>query len=187
MASGNVRRLLFMLGREIEELLGIVEELDIPSAWIGGGYIRNRVWNHLHGFTASQNDVDILYFDPSLSPAASEHFEILVQDGLAARYPEYEWSLTNQAWSHEYKDDAPYTDIFSAVTRFPETCTAVACQSAYPGIRTIAPHGLDDLFNLVIRPSPGFRRGERLHQMFLDRVYKRTWLETWPKLKVVTK
>ena len=181
----DVNRLLYILGEEIEELLRIVDALELPDAWIAGGYIRNRCWNYQHGFNKPQNDVDVIYFDPSLTYKQSLAFEEDVQAELTKLHTGFEWSLTNQAWTHTYKDDAPYTDSWSAVSRYPETCTAIACQMVGDySIRTCAPHGLQDLFDLVIRPTPGFRRGERLHGMFRERVYGRTWLKTWPNLRV---
>ena len=46
-------------------LLDIVRSLALPDCWIGAGFVRNAVWDHLHGRALSPltGDVDVLWFD----------------------------------------------------------------------------------------------------------------------------
>lgn len=55
-------------------LLALVRDLGVPDAWIGAGFVRNAVWDHLHGraMTALQGDVDVLWFDPARSDPAED-------------------------------------------------------------------------------------------------------------------
>ena len=48
-------------------LLGLVRDLRLPDAWIGAGFIRNAVWDHLHGRAGSEllSDVDVIWYDPA--------------------------------------------------------------------------------------------------------------------------
>lgn len=50
---------------EMIKILQIVRDLDLPDSRIGAWFIRNKVWNHLHGYnnTIQDNDIDIVYFD----------------------------------------------------------------------------------------------------------------------------
>lgn len=57
---------------------------------------------------------------------------------------------------------------------------AVTLENREPKI--IAPHGIDDLVNLIIRPSPSQKGNLKI---FHDRVESKKWLLKWPKLKIV--
>jgi hypothetical protein len=83
---------------------------------------------------------------------------------------------------HLRNDDAPYMDARSAIARWPETATAVAARLANRRVELLAPHGVDDLVGLIVRPTPAFsaRRQEVMH-----RVTSKNWLARWPKLRLV--
>ncbi|WP_404943225.1 nucleotidyltransferase family protein, partial [Pseudomonas sp. DP16D-T1] len=34
-------------------MLEIVRSLNLPDCWIGAGFVRNAVWDHLHGRSSS--------------------------------------------------------------------------------------------------------------------------------------
>ena len=64
---------------------------------------------------------------------------------------------------------------------WPETATAVAARRTdQGGCEIAAPFGFDDLFNLVLRPTPRFEGGKR--PIYLDRVEVKGWLRSWPLL-----
>jgi hypothetical protein len=67
---------------------------------------------------------------------------------------------------------------------WPETATAVAIRLHDGALEIAAPFGLDDLFGLILRPTPAFRN-DRL-PAFHDRIATKRWLERWPKLSLVT-
>ena len=51
---------------EMIRLLRAVEELRLPDCWIGAGFVRNAVWDALHGRTPDcglLNDVDVVFLD----------------------------------------------------------------------------------------------------------------------------
>ncbi len=66
--------------REREQLLDLIRAdpwmmrilraaaaLDLPEWMIGAGFVRNKVWDHLHGFANAEvqtADIDLIYFDP---------------------------------------------------------------------------------------------------------------------------
>jgi hypothetical protein len=47
----------------------------------------------------------------------------------------------------------------------------------------VSAHGLTDLFDLVLRPTPAFE-GAR-SKIFQKRITTKDWLRTWPLLRVV--
>jgi uncharacterized protein len=35
---------------EMMQVLGVTEALGLPDCWVGAGFVRNPVWDALHGF-----------------------------------------------------------------------------------------------------------------------------------------
>ena len=88
-------------------LLDIVRSLALPDCWIGAGFVRNAVWDHLHGRALSPltGDVDVLWFDATCTnPSEDRRLEAL----LHAAEPSIDWSVKNQARMHLRNGDAPY-------------------------------------------------------------------------------
>ena len=73
--------------------------VDPPDWLIGAGAIRDRVWDHLHGFTrpVPVKDLDLAFFDPVSLDGERERS---VQRALTAQAPELAWDVTNQAAVH---------------------------------------------------------------------------------------
>ena len=61
-----------------------------PDWWIGGGVLRDLVWDGLHGDfdPARVKDVDLAFYDPlDLSHAHEEYQRRLLDKGVAQRWP----------------------------------------------------------------------------------------------------
>ncbi|WP_248565524.1 nucleotidyltransferase family protein [Paenibacillus sp. L3-i20] len=161
--------------------LTLVQALNLPHWCIAAGYVRNYVWNYLHGFNkpSSLNDVDILYYDPSDTREQTEkNLESILQNEVR----DYNWSIKNQARMHERNNEQTYLSVADAMKRWPETATATAITIGKSNkLEVIAPHGLNDLFDLVVRQSPYFKDTDCFH----NRVQSKQWLETWPNLKLI--
>ncbi len=163
-------------------VLDLVQSLELPDCWIGAGFIRNAVWDHLHGRSASRpaGDVDVLWFDRARAePWEDRKWE----SALRSLDPSFDWSVKNQARMHLRNGDAPYMSAVEAMRCWPETATAVAArQTARGDCEIAAPFGLDDLFALILRPTPRFA-GRKQH-VYLERVWTKGWLTTWPLLRM---
>lgn len=158
-----------------------VRALGLPDCWIAAGFVRSAVWDHLHGRTCSPMpaDIDVIWFDHD---QASRTLDQSLQAALLCTDASLEWSVKNQARMHRRNDDPPYTSAADAMTYWPETATAVAVRlGADDELEIAAPLGLDDLFNLLIRPTAGFRGIRR--DMYRDRLHGKGWLTTWPLLR----
>lgn len=84
---------------------------------------------------------------------------------------------------HQRNGDAPYRSTEDALRFWPETATAVAVRlTDNHRIETIAPYGLEDLFELRLRPTPRFESEKRA--IFLQRVAEKRWLERYPLLHI---
>ncbi|MDP4000027.1 MAG: nucleotidyltransferase family protein [bacterium] len=162
------------------DVLRSASELDLPDWMIGAGFVRNKVWDHLHGYTDAHRgaDIDLIYFDPD---STDEQVEKRYERKLSEKMDE-DWSVTNQVRMHEEHGDAPYRDSEDALAYWPETATCVAVRIGKQGkLELIAPHGIDDLVNLVVRPGPLHTKPEEARA----RIAEKRWLERWPKLKVI--
>jgi hypothetical protein len=162
-------------------LLGIVEGLRLPDSWIGAGFVRTAVWDHLHSRapSAPAGDVDVVWFDRTSRSADDDR---AIEDALAAREPSARWSVKNQARMHARNGDPPYASTEDALRHWPETATAVAVRSAAGALDILAPCGLGDLFAMIVRPTAAFT-GDRL-AVVQERVRSKLWLERWPLVRL---
>ncbi len=160
-------------------ILRHVESLHLPDCWVGAGFVRNAIWDDLHEHPESTAlaDVDVVYFDKTeMSQATDEH----LQAALTFLAPDVPWSLKNQARMHLRNGDEPYESTAQAIARWPETCTAVAVRLSNDHIEVLAPLGLLDLFDLVIRPTPHFMAKLEIYR---SRVLAKQWSKRWPRLR----
>jgi hypothetical protein len=102
--------------------------------------------------------------------------------------PEVPWEVTNQAsvhhWFERYFGHAvePLQSLYHAVGTWPEYATAVGLRlRSDDTIEIIAPHGLDDLFNCVVRHNPT-RASSDTYRM---RIMQKRYDLRWPQVKVV--
>jgi len=163
-------------------VLDLVKALALPDCWVAAGFVRSAVWDHLHGRDSSPlpADIDVIWFDPDRPDKA-------LDTGLEAALRRSEgllnWSVKNQARMHLHNADQPYRSAVDAMTHWPETATAVGVRlGALEEIEVAASLGLDDLFDLIVRPTAAFRAGKR--QVYLERLAAKGWSETWPGLRI---
>ena len=163
-------------------LLGLVRSLRLPDCWIGAGFVRNALWDRLHGRDAAPppGDVDVVRFDPERADPPEDQ---AIQATLHDLAPTVRWSVKNQARMHARNGDAPHASAAEAMRHWPETATAVAVRrGADDQCEVAAPFGLGDLLGLVLRPTPGFAASKR--HVFDARVREKRWLSDWPGLQV---
>lgn len=160
-------------------LLDVVAALDLPDCWIGAGFVRNAVWDHLHQRPVAPicGDVDVIWFDPRRVEAA---YDRELEARLRAWEPSIEWSVKNQARMHVRNGDAPYISATDAMRYWPETATAIAARRQASGCEIAAPLGFDDLFALILRPTPRFREDKRA--IYEERMRSKSWCDAWPRL-----
>lgn len=150
------------------------------ECWIGAGFIRDAVWDHLHHYAPAvpAGDVDVIWLDPH---NASADIDAGLEAHLSAQAPHYRWSVKNQARMHLRNHDYPYASLNEALWHWPETATAVAVRLRDDDrLDVIAPFGLDDLFTLHLRPTPRFEQEK--HHLYQQRVTEKAWLARYPQL-----
>jgi uncharacterized protein len=163
-------------------VLRVVRDLGLPDCWVAAGFVRNCVWDHVHGLAASPllEDIDVIWFDADQRDAARD---ASLERALRDRDGTLDWSVKNQARMHVRNDDGPYASATDAMRYWPETATAVGVRLGRDDtIEVAAPFGLDDLFGLVVRPTRRFALEKRA--VYLARIRAKDWLGRWPRLQI---
>jgi hypothetical protein len=163
-------------------VLHAVRDLGLPDCWVAAGFVRNRVWDHLHRRATSPlpQDIDVIWFAPD---ACAARRDAGLEAALRKRDDTLAWSVKNQARMHVRNGDAPYRSALDAMRFWPETATAVGVRLGPRGdIDVAAPFGLDDLFGLVVRPTRRFVAEK--HGVYLERVRAKHWARHWPGLRI---
>jgi hypothetical protein len=169
------------------QALRAVRALGLQSWCISAGAIRGLVWDHLHGFEVQSNvpDVDVVFFDPeNCSPRYEEQLKRLLGQAL----PAVDWDVVNQAAVHHWfqahlsKTVPPLTSLEEGIASWPEYATCVGVfLAADETVQVVAPHGLEDLFNMVVRRNPTRVSAQVYH----ERVAQKRFSERWPQVNVL--
>lgn len=147
---------------ELMRVLILLRSLDLPQGWLVSGAIYQSVWNILCGLPRGSGirDYDLIYFDPSDLSFEAEDAVIrrAMRAGGDLAIPV---EIRNQARLHlwyEKRFGAPYPPLDSAeesLRRYATKTHAVGARlEADGGLSVIAPFGLDDIFDMVMRPNP---------------------------------
>ncbi|MGM0124314.1 hypothetical protein IGI37_001691 [Enterococcus sp. AZ194] len=168
----------------LREILNIVNELNLTDCWLCAGTIRNFIWNYLSGENEldQSNDVDVVFYDPSISYEETVRLEAK----LKTKYPEFQWELKNEVYMHSHNPGTtPYTSSMDALSKFPETCTAIAVALRDDKINLLAPYGISDMVNFVVRATPFFKESTARMAIYRQRVAKKNWQKRWSKIQVL--
>jgi hypothetical protein len=169
------------------KILSTVRECTLPDWFIGAGIVRNIVWDYLHKYTSPTpiDDVDVIFYDPiDLSRKRDRE----VQSVLKNKLPGIPWEATNQAAVHTWFAEVfgykvePLLSSEDAIGTWPETCTSIGIKLLNDNeLFIVAPFGLDDLFNMILRRNP--RRVSL--QQYRDRIIKKRIHEKWPMVSII--
>jgi hypothetical protein len=164
-----------------------VRSLSLPSWCIGAGAVRNLVWDSLHDFQtpSALSDIDVAHFDAS---DLSAERDVEIQRRLTNVHPFAPWEVTNQAAVHIWFEAtfghsvSPLISLHDAVASWPEFATSVGLTLRDDdSIDVIAPHGLDDLFAMVVRRNPARVSVDT----YWRRVEQKQYRKRWPQVTVV--
>ena len=178
--------LVFESGATMQALRA-ARSLDLSSWCIGAGAIRNLVWDHLHGFevATTPEDVDLVFYEAT---DLSQDLERTLESKLAVAAPEFKWEVVNQAAVHTWlkpqgnQKAEPFRSLVEGVASWPEFATCVGVSLGSSGqIEVVAPHGLTDLFEMVVRWNP--KRVSK--EVYQERVAKKRFSARWSRVKVL--
>jgi uncharacterized protein len=138
-------------------LLGVIKvmrELHQPDMWLAGGAVRNSVWLELFGADCRLRikDFDIAFFDKD----SGREREAEMKAYMLSHLPGWEFDVKNQAsFAVWRKGRFPFESTADGISNWLLTTAAVGVAlSENDEIDILAPYGLADLFNGVVRPTP---------------------------------
>lgn len=167
-------------------VLEAVRSVFGDAAYITAGAIRDVVWDHLSGLLEhdSVDDVDVVFFDPS---DASQERDRQYERELASKLSDEKWEVTNQAGVHNWyhlrfgERIRPYSSLEDAVSTYPEYAVCVAVRlTSDGGLDVVAPHGLEDLFDMKVRRNPA----QVTEAEFGNRLERKDNYARWPKVEI---
>lgn len=169
------------------EVLARAATLDLPRWYLTAGCLFQTVWNVVtdrpptHGI----KDYDVFYFDDGdLSWEAEDRAINAGREAFAGLPAEVE--IRNEARVHLWYEEKfgvpcpPYASTEAAIDSFAATTCCLGVRLERDGRwRVYAPHGLSDVFNLVVRPNPV------LAPRAVYEAKAARWREQWPELSVL--
>ena len=158
-------------------LLQAVRALQLPDCFIAAGFVRNMVWDALHGYPPTPlNDVDVIYYDKQQHLASED-----IEKKLANMLPDVNWQVKNQAVMHHRNHDPAYQNSTDAMRYWPEKETAVGVRLSNSNqLELAAPFGVQSLLECKLTHNP-----LRSKEVFKQRIASKQWLEKWPKLQII--
>lgn len=178
---GNAERLCEWIRADAWRMSALdqARSLGLPEWWLTAGFVRNLVWDRLHGHEQSTplNDIDLVYFEPARTSALidRQHEASLCHD---THLP---WSVKNQARMHRRHGHRAYTSIEEALSVWVECETAVGVTlDDDDRLHLLAPLGIESLLAGRVTPNP--RHGDR--EVFRRRVVAKGWRRRWPRLEI---
>jgi hypothetical protein len=166
-------------------VLTVLRELDFPQWRLVSGAVYQTVWNDITGRPADHGlrDFDVMYFDPDTAWDAEDAF-IRRAAAAFAQPLSAMVEVRNQARVHlwfEGKFAEPYSPLSStdeAVERFLAPAFAVGLRLEPDGrLDILAPFGLEDCFDMRLRPNPRRPVNSRNLPKVADKLMAR-----WPEL-----
>lgn len=168
------------------EVLDAAQRLALPGWLLTGGCLFQTVWNVVSGNDPEAGilDYDLFYFDDSdLSWHAEDAVIRRADDAFAHCGGRVE--VRNEARVHLWYEAkfgtpcAPFTRTEAAIDAFVATACCVGVRQDPEDLYVYAPHGFDDIFDLVLRPNPVLAP-----RSVYDAKAAR-WAQQWPQLRVV--
>ncbi|WP_329536837.1 nucleotidyltransferase family protein (plasmid) [Streptomyces sp. NBC_01450] len=173
-----------------EVLTGVLTRaatMELPGWYVTAGCLFQTVWNVVTDRppTSGIKDYDIFYFDGTDLSWEAEDAAIKAGQEVFAGLPA-EVEVRNEARVHLWYEQKfgvpcpPHESTEAAIDSFAATTCCLGVRlDPDGGWRVYAPHGLSDVFNLVVRPNPVLAPRE-VYEAKAAR-----WRDEWPELTVL--
>lgn len=166
------------------DILRAAKALNLPDWWVCAGFVRTKVWDTLHGHynRTPLPDIDVIYYDKS---DVSEEKEKQLEKRLLELCPVEPWSVKNQARMHVINNLPPYANSTEAMSKFPETATAIGIKLDQDNqLQLAAPCGIQDLINLLVKPTPLYKKTAEHARIYENRLKQKNWQALWPNITI---
>ena len=160
--------------------LRAARSIDLPDWYLGAGFLRNAIWDHLHHKQEMTplNDVDLVYFDPENTSLSYEEKAV---ESLRIRCPHINWEVRNQARMHMRHGHPPYSSTTEGLSYWVEVPTCVGVRLTNDNkLEFAAPYGLEENWSLKVKINPLNPRSA----LFKERIESKLWLNIWPELHI---
>ena len=176
--------------KKLMKILDVLEEYSIENNsfknwYVGAGGVNQTVFNYYHGYDADYGikDYDIVYFDDDTSYEAED---VIIKD-LEKRLKDINvvTDIKNQARVHIWYNPKfntnreAYKDVYDAISSWSTTVTCIGVRKENGKLNVYSAYGLDDLFNMTIRPVKRY-----IDKKSYDERCKR-WKSKWNKLNII--
>lgn len=166
------------------DILQHAQTLQLSDWWVCAGFVRSKIWDTLHGFAERTPlpDVDVIYFD---NRNLDEDAEKELEQTLKQLAPGIPWSVKNEARMHVVNNIPPYVSSVDAISKFPETATALGLSLDDRGeVVLTAPCGIEDVLGLSLKPTLYFKETNERARIYEERILKKNWAKIWSKITV---
>jgi hypothetical protein len=171
----------------LTRVLARAATMNMPGWYLVAGCLYQTVWNLVTGQPPEAGilDYDLVYFDAADLSWEAENAVIEAGQQIFGDLPA-PVQIRNQARVHLWYEQKfgvpcrPHESTEAAIDTFEATTVCVGVRLQHGGRwRIYAPHGLADVFNLVVRPNPVLATRE-VYQAKTAR-----WQQQWPALTVL--
>ncbi|SDI82701.1 hypothetical protein SAMN05444157_0344 [Frankineae bacterium MT45] len=183
----SVLRSMLERNTTLVEVLSRSASLSLPGWYLTAGCVFQTVWNVVSGRDPDLGikDYDLFYFDDRDLSWDAEDIVVKRVAALFADLP-IEVEVRNEARVHLWYEQRfgvacpPHTSTESAIDSFAATTCCLGVRLAADGAWQIyAPHGLSDVFNMILRPNPVLAPAD------VYRTKAARWSAEWPQLVVL--
>ena len=173
--------------RTLIDVLTRAATMNLPGWYLVAGCLYQTVWNVVTGQPPEAGilDYDLAYFDGSDLSWEAEDQVIRAGRTVCAGLPA-PVQIRNQARVHLWYEPKygvacpPHACTEAAIDSYETTTACLGVRTEPDGRwRIYAPHGLSDVFNLVVRPNPVLAPGH-VYQAKIQR-----WRQQWPDLTIL--
>lgn len=176
--------------KKIKEILRVLEQYskenqDFKNYYLAAGCINQTIFNYYHNYDLDYGigDYDIVYYDEDTS---YEKEDIIIKDlKERLKHLDLKFDIKNEKrvhiWYNEkYKTNRKeYESVEDAISKWGTTITYLGVRMENNKLIVCAPYGLNDLFNLIIRPV----KIDFIKEDYEKKVTK--WTSKWELLKVI--
>ncbi|MEI6238235.1 MAG: nucleotidyltransferase family protein [bacterium] len=164
------------------KIIKVASSLNLPDWMIGAGFIRNKIWDYLSGNKEDgfkTADIDLSYYD---AKGNDEEADKMLSEKME-KETGIEWEIVNEFYANKWNNLPKYKSTEDAISQWPETVTALGITLDKDNtLHLIAPYGISDLINFIVRPTPVF---ENKKDVIIARIEKKKWKERWPKIHII--
>lgn len=181
----EILKTILLKNEKLKKVLTILSESNLKNYYVAAGCINQTVFNYYHDndIDFGIEDFDIVYFDDDLSYEKED--EVIKYVSSLLKDIDIECDIKNEARVHLWygekygKNIEPYTSVEDAISSWGTSITCIGVRLEEGKLIVCAPYGLNDLFDMTIRPI----KKQFSKEQYQIKITK--WKNKWPLLKVL--